>query len=367
MIKKRENISQKIRKLRFLKRDNKTKNQMPGKVIFVGDKKQNFTKTTLFGYNENDYIEIELKHISEAEKYISKFKNIWINIDGLHDISKIKEVGEYFKLHSLIQEDIVHTGQRAKIDIEDSYIFFIIKMMKIGAKSLQLDAEQFSMYLNGNVLLTFQEVTGDIFNSIRSRIRNKSGRIRKKGLDYLAYCLLDNIIDKYNIIMELFGCQIEELEDKILLQPNSNVLQEINNYKIELNFFRKSIRPIREAILELDSSDTELITKNTKPFYDDLTDSISRAYESVDSYKNMLSEQLTVYSINVNNKMNDIMKILTIFSAIFIPISFIVGVYGTNFENIPELKYQNGYFIMWGGIIIIALLMLGYFKYKKWF
>lgn len=281
MIKKREQIGQQIKKLRFLKRGNETKNEIPGKLIFVGDKKQDFTKITLFGYDENEYVEVELTQISEVEKYKEKFKNIWINIDGLHNISKINEVGTYFKLHPLIREDVVHTGQRAKIDIEDNYIFFIIKMMKIDTKSLQLDAEQFSMYLSENILLTFQEVEGDVFDSIHNRIRNKLGRVRRKGLDYLAYCLLDNIVFKYNIIMEHFGYQIEELEDKILLQPNSDVLQEINSYKIELNFFRKSIRPAREAILELDTVDIELITTNTEPFYDDLADSISRAYESV--------------------------------------------------------------------------------------
>ncbi|CAA0224076.1 magnesium/cobalt transporter CorA [Tenacibaculum maritimum] len=367
MIKKAKKIAEGLKKIRFIKNTKAIVGEVPGKLVFVGDQKQDYTKIRLFAYNEENFIEVILNDISEVEYYRKAYKNLWINIDGLHNISLIKKIGNYFNIHTLIQEDIVHTGQRAKIDIEEDHLFFIIKMMKIDLKNLQLDAEQFSMYLNEDVLLTFQEIEGDVFEPVRNRIRNKLGRVRKKGLDYLAYCLLDTIVDKYNHIMEYFGYQIEELEDKILLQPNSDVLHEINGYKIELNFFRKSIRPAREAILGLDTPNIELISEDIELFYDDLIDSITRAYESVDTYKNMLSEQLTVYSINVNNKLNDIMKILTIFSAVFIPITFIAGIYGTNFEYIPELKYKDGYFIMWGAIIFIASSMLGYFKYKKWF
>lgn len=353
-----------IKKLRFVTKQSEVIGQVPGKLVFVGDKKQDFTKIEIIAFNESEFEEAELDHISHIEHYKSKFDNIWINVDGLHDVDVIKEVGLFFDLHPLLMEDIVHTGQRAKIEIQDSYVFFIMKMMSLS--NLQLEAEQFSMYLNENVLITFQEVEGDVFEPIRNRIRNKSGRVRKMGLDYLAYSLLDSIVDNYNGIMEYFGHQVEELEDKILMTPKSDVLHDINGYKIELNFFRKSIRPAREAILNIEPADISLMTQEVEPFYNDLKDSINRAYESVDGYKGMLSEQLTVYSINVNNKLNDIMKVLTIFSAVFIPLTFIVGVYGTNFDHVPELHYQHGYYIMWSVLIIIALGMIGYFKKIQW-
>lgn len=367
MLDKAKKITNEFKKLRFLTKQNEVIGQAPGKLIFVGNKKQDFTRIQLFAYNEDSYVEVILNSINEIENYKKKYDTIWVNIDGLHNVNEIKKIGQYFKLHTLLLEDIVHTGQRATINIDADYIFFIVKMMKLNHQNDKLDAEQFSMYLNEDVLLTFQEAVGDVFEPVRNRIRKKQGRIRNMKLDYLAYCLLDSIADNYNSIMEYFGYQIEELEDKILLQPNSNILQDINRFKIELNYFRKSIRPAREAILNIKNADTELITDESSPFYDDLIDLISRAYESVENYKNMLSEQLTVYSINVNNKLNDIMKVLTIFSAVFIPLSFIAGVYGTNFDNVPELHYKYSYFIMWGLMILIAISMLAYFKYKKWF
>lgn len=367
MLQKAKKLTAGFKKLRFLTEQENVVGQVPGKLVFVGEQKQLHTTIHLIAYNQDSFVEADLTDISEIETYKKEFQNIWINIDGLHNIDKIRQVGKYYKLHPLLQEDIVHTGQRAKADVEDEYLFFIMKMMKLNKQNFQLDAEQFSMYLDGNVLLTFQEIHGDVFEPIRNRIRKKLGRVRNKKLDYLAYCLLDAIVDNYNNIMEYFGYQIEELEDKILKQPSTDVLQEINGYKIELNFFRKSIRPAREAILDINTEDVELISEDIEPFYDDLSDLITRAYETVDSYKNMLSEQLTIYSINVNNKMNDIMKVLTIFSAVFIPLTFIAGIYGTNFEHVPELHYKYSYFIMWGVMVVIAIGMLAYFKHKKWF
>lgn len=360
-------IEKTFRKLRFLKKQEETIGQPPGKLIFVGDKKQDFVRLRMIAYNSNDYIEKYIKYIEDIEAYQKDYDNIWVNIDGLHDTKQILKIGKYFKIHSLIQEDIVHTGQRPRTDASDKYIFNTIKMMRLDEEQLQLDAEQFSMYLTKDTLITFQERVGDVFEPVRERIRNKQGRVRQKGLDYLGYSLLDCIVDNYNFIMEFFGSEIEDLEDRILLQANKNTLQDINRLKIELNYFRKTIRPAREAILDLKTSDSQLIAENTIPFFDDLGDHIQRSYDAVENYKGMLSEQLTVYSTNVNNRLNDIMKVLTIFSATFIPLTFIAGIYGTNFEHIPELKYQYSYYIMWGVMFFVALIMLGYFKYKKWF
>ncbi|MDY0779576.1 magnesium/cobalt transporter CorA [Tenacibaculum sp. IB213877] len=358
---------QTLKKPRFFIKQSNTAGQVPGKLIFVGEQKQEKVFIELIAYNEKDYVETSLTSIEEAFQYKEKFKNVWINIDGLHDTKLINNIGALFSIHTLLLEDIVHTGQIPRVDIEENYIFTVIKMLSLSKHTHELNAEQISMFLTKDFLLTFQEKDGDVFEPVRDRIRNNKGRVRKFGLTYLKYSLLDNIVDNYNFLMEIFGANVEELEDKILLQPNKRILKEINRNKIELNFFRKAIRPAKEAILSFKHFKTDLINKEEQLFFNDLNDSSQRAHDSVESYKNMLSEQLIVYSTNVNNRLNDIMKILTIFSAVFIPITFIAGIYGTNFEYIPELKAKNGYFIMWGFIIAIALTMLGYFKYKKWF
>ncbi|MGG6231029.1 magnesium/cobalt transporter CorA [Tenacibaculum sp. SDUM215027] len=352
---------------RFITKQKNTKNVVPGNPVFVGNQKEENTRIRLIGYDENELVEVELKAISELKSYLSKYKKLWINIDGLHDVDLVGEVGKLFDIHTLVLEDIVNTDQRPRVDIEETYIFTSIKMMFLNKEIRQLEAEQVSMYLLKNVLITFQERQGDIFEPVRERLRNKKGRVRNYSITYLKYCLLDVIVDNYNFLMETFGEKVEELEDKILLQPNRNTLQEINKYKIELNYFRKAIRPAREAINNFKGLKTDLITNVEQPFFNDLHDLIQRSYDSVENYKSMLSEQLTVYSTNVNNRLNDIMKILTIFSVVFIPITFIAGVYGTNFEYIPELAYRSGYFVMWGVILFTVMIMLGYFKYKKWF
>ncbi|RSC95999.1 magnesium/cobalt transporter CorA [Tenacibaculum singaporense] len=353
---------------RFItKQKSATKNVIPGSPVFVGNRKEENIRIRLIGYDEDIIEEIELQAVSELTDYLTKYKRIWINIDGLHDVELIREVGRFFEIHTLILEDIANTGQRPKVDIEENYIFTSIKMMFLNKEKHQLEAEQVSMYLLKNTLITFQERQGDVFEPVRERLRNKTGRVRNYNTTYLKYCLLDVIVDNYNFLMETFGEKVEDLEDKILLQPNKNTLQEINKYKIELNYFRKAIRPAREAINSFRALKTELITKKEQPFFNDLNDLVQRSYDSVENYKSMLSEQLTVYSTNVNNRLNDIMKILTIFSVVFIPITFIAGIYGTNFEYIPELRYRSGYFVMWGVILLTVLIMLGYFKYKKWF
>lgn len=351
--------------MRFVTEQN-NKSDIPGKPIFIGEQKQNNIEINLIAFNDDKFIEIEINEIENILKYASKYKNVWVNVDGIHDVESIKKICEMFNIHTLLIEDIVNTGSRTKSDIEEDYIFTIIKMMFL-TKDETLHAEQLSMFLTNNVLLTFQEKKGDVFDPVRDRIRNKKGRIRSNNLSYLKYCLLDVIVNNYNFLVETFGKNVENLEDQILSNPNKDTLKDINKNKIELNYFKKSIRPAREAISNFKNYKTPLITKKEQLFYNDLNDLISRVYDTLENYKNMLSEQLTVYSTNVNYKLNEIMKLLTIFSVIFIPITFIVGVYGTNFNNIPEIKLENGYFLMWGIIILVTTLMLIFFKKKKWF
>ncbi|MCH3882065.1 magnesium/cobalt transporter CorA [Tenacibaculum aquimarinum] len=352
---------------RFIINQKIKKGAIPGKPVFIGKQKEENVRIRLIGFDATNFVEIELENLNEIASYKEKYANIWINIDGLHDVAILKEVGLLFNMHPIVTESIAHTGSRAKVDIEENYIFTIIKMMLLNPQKKELEAEQVSMYLTKNILLTFQEKQGDIFEPIRERLRTSKGRVRTHNTTYLKYCLLDTIVENYNFLLEVFGLRVEELEDKILLQPSKNTLKEINATKIELNYFRKTIRPTKEAISNFKSFKTDLITKKEQPFFNDLNELIHRAHENLENYKSMLSEQLTVYSTNLNNRLNDIMKVLTMFSVIFIPITFIAGIYGTNFDYIPELKYKNSYFIMLGSMLFIIISMVSYFKYKKWF
>lgn len=356
-----------LTRLRFIKKQGETKGKVPGELVFVGDQKQDFVRMRVFAFDEKNILEKEITHLKELDEIQNNFGAVWLNVDGLHDTDRIEKVKDYFQIPNLISEDIVHTGQRPKFNELPEATFFLLKMLSLDEKQHILEAEQFSMFQKSKVLITFQEKVGDVLDPVRDRIRNRQGRICSAGVDYLAYCLADAIIDNYIFIMEYFAEKIEVLEDRIILQPDANVLAQINRYKVELNYFRKTIRPAREAVANWKKSGSSLVLEETKPFLEDLDELIQRAYDNVENYKAMLTEQLSVYSTNVNNKMNDIMKVLTIFSALFIPLTFIAGIYGTNFEYFPELKFKYSYFVMWAVMITLAVVMLIYFKRKKWF
>ena len=222
------------------------------------------------------------------------------------------------------------------------------------------------MVLGKTFLLTFQERPGDVFEPVRDRIRKQKGRIRRVGIDYLAYALLDTIIDNYIVIIERLGEKIEEIEDEILGNPTQDVLARINDYKREMNYLRKAVRPTREFMLQLSRLDSDLIQETTAPFLKDLLDLASQAVDSIDTYRDMLSDHLNIYNTGVSNRLNEIMKVLTIFSAIFIPLTFIAGIYGTNFDNVPELHYRYSYFAMWGVFLSVILAMLRFFRRRCW-
>jgi magnesium transporter len=265
-----------------------------------------------------------------------------------------------------VLEDIVNTGQRPRMEEYDNYLFFALKMMRYDPAAGKIRSEQLTMVLGKTFLLTFQEQPGDVFEPVRERIRKQKGRIRKVGIDYLAYALLDTVVDNYLFIIERLGEEIEDIENEILDNPTHDILFKINAYKREMNYLRKTIRPVREFILQLSRVDSDLIQSPTLPFFKDLLDLSNQAVDAIDSYREMLSDHLNIYDSRISNRLNEIMKVLTIFSAIFIPLTFIAGIYGTNFENVPELHFRYSYFIMWGVMVTVALFMLRFFRSKKW-
>lgn len=351
---------------RFFKKKEASIGQVPGELIFIGKQKVDQTTLRVIDYTKESLTELELQHISEGVAFKETDSVTWININGLHDTKLIREIGSGFGLHPLVLEDIVNTGQRPKMEEFDDYLFFVIKMMSYDQSEGKIHSEQLSIILGKTFLLTFQERPGDVFEPVRDRIRKQKGRIRGVGIDYLAYALLDTIIDNYIFIIERMGEQIEAVEDEILDNPTKEILSRINAYKREMNYLRKSIRPAREFILQLSRLDSNLISDQTMPFLKDLLDLSTQAVEVIDTYREMLSDHLNIYNTGVSNRLNEIMKVLTIFSAIFIPLTFIAGIYGTNFEYLPELHFRYSYFIFWGVLLAVAFAMLRFFKRRSW-
>lgn len=262
--------------------------------------------------------------------------------------------------------EVLDTDARPKIIDFENCTLISIKMLHEEAETGRLIVENLSLILTKSILISFQERKGDVFEPVRERIRMQRKRIRGGGTDYLTFALLDIVVDNYLYAISKLGEKIEKLEENLLINPNEVVISEINNYKRELNFLRKSIKPGKDMIFSLAKMESELITDSTAIHFKDLQDNILQANDASDSYREILSDQLNIYHTTVSSKLNDIMKFLTVFSVVFIPLTFIAGIYGTNFDNVPELHFKYSYHIMWVVMIIIAVLMLFFFKKKKW-
>lgn len=351
---------------RFYKKRDENRGLAPGSLVFIGDKKTEELRVRSFEYDEQTLKEQTLDEIARVRDLGDPQHVTWINVDGLHDVEAIREAGDIFGLHPLLLEDVLNTGQRPKLEEFDDTLFMVVKMLRYDDASGMVLAEQLSIVVGPRFVLTFQEQPGDVFEPVRERLRNRKGRIRSAGSDYLAYALLDSVVDNYIYIIERIGEEIEEIESEVLESMNPDLIGEIGRLKREMSFLRKAVRPAREAILKLSKIDTDLIDDGTVAFLKDLLDISSQATEAIETYREMLSDALNMYNSAVSNRMNDIMKVLTIFAAIFIPLTFIAGIYGTNFEYLPELHYRYGYFVFWGVMIAVAGAMLYYFRKKGW-
>jgi magnesium transporter len=291
----------------------------------------------------------------------------WVNMDGLDDVKLMEVLAEVFKLESNILSDVMNPGIRPKVQEFENGLFITIKMLQFDTENNHLLMDNLSLIATNNTLLSFQEQASSVFEPIRERIRKHKNKIRCSGSDYLAFALLDVVVDNYIYIIGILGDKIEDLEEQMVVDPNKGLLEKINFHKLELNFLRIHIKPAKEMILNLSKLSTEYIQDENRIHFKELLDNINEAKELSDSYYEILYDMLTIYHSSMSTKLNEIMRVLTIISVIFIPITFIVGVYGTNFTYLPEKDYHYGYFVMWGVMILISLGMILYFKIKKWF
>lgn len=353
---------------RFLNDREKSTGRSPGTLIHLGAKKIEKTRLRLIHYSKDELVETEPAVLEDCLPYISDNSVTWINIDGLHDPDLIERMGKLFKIHDILLEDMLDTGQRPKVEETDDLMVMIVKVIEFDDKNKKLNSEQISVILDDNYIVTLQERVGDHFDYIRDRIRKEKGRVRRKSADYLAYMLLDAIVDNYLIQIERLGNIIEKNEPLIFGTSNSKTLMmKMYSHKTDINFLRKNIRPVKEIVLHLLENESDFIEEENLKYFRDLSDLVAQASETIEIYQSMLNDQMFIYHANIDSKANEIMKVLTVFSAFFIPLTFVAGVYGMNFDVFPELHYKYGYLYFWIVSIAIVIALIIYFKKKKWF
>jgi magnesium transporter len=345
----------------------KRSQQPPGTAVYTGEKTDVPIRIRVIHYTEKNLEEHELGTIEETFSFDEAPETTWINIDGLHDTQTVEKIGLHAGLHPLIIEDILHTHQRPKMEDLGNSIYLVARMLSINPASQEARSEQISLVLHGNTLISFQEVPGDVFEGIRERIRKQQGRVRKKGADYLLYALMDAVVDNYFTVIEQFGERIEVIETALMDDPYPELLNEIYAMKRELLYIRKAVWPLREAIGTLDRGENNLIQDRSRVYFRDLYDHTIQVIDTIESFRDMLSGVQDLYLSSLGNKTNQVMKVLTIIATIFIPITFIAGIYGMNFEIIPELKWRYGYAAVWVIMISMTVGMLAYFRRKRWF
>jgi magnesium transporter len=350
----------------LIKKRSKKAGLPPGTLVHIGEKKAEEIKITIVDYDETQFQEKFSKTFDECFIFRDKSTVRWINVDGIHHVETLEKLGDCFGIHPLTLEDILNTDQRPKIEDFGDYLYIVLNMFSHNDKNSEILKEQISLILGPNFVLSFQEKEGDVFNPIRERIRSGKGRTRKMGADYLVYALLDSIVDSYFIILEKIGEQIEFLEEKLVINPAPETLNIIHKLKRKMLFFRKSVWPLREVISVLERGESPLTKASTRIYFRDVYDHIIQIIDTIETLREMLSGMLDIYLTGISNRLNAVMKVLTIIATIFMPLTFIAGVYGMNFKFMPELEWRWGYPVIVLTMFAISISMLVYFKRKKW-
>lgn len=350
---------------RFIIKRSKKAGLPPGTLVHIGEHKTEKVRINVIDYDEKQLNEMEALTIETCFPFRDSPTVTWINIDGVHQVDIIEKLGSCYNLHPLLLEDILNTEQRPKMEDFGDYLFLVLKMLEIDENGV-IEAEQVSLVLGPNYVISFQEHEGDVFNAVRERIRKNKGRVRKSGADYLAYALMDSIVDNYFLILEQIGERIEATEQQLTENPTPETLHAIRDLKREMIFLRKSVWPLREVINTLQRGESPLIHESLGVYLRDVYDHTIQIIDTVESLRDMISGLLDVYLSSISNRMNEVMKVLTIFASIFIPLTFVAGVYGMNFKFMPELEWGWGYFAVLCVMALTAGTLLVYFRRKKW-
>ncbi|MBU4357189.1 MAG: magnesium/cobalt transporter CorA [Proteobacteria bacterium] len=338
----------------------------PGSLVYTGVKEHLAAKITITRYNGDTIVERQLDAFTASQMAADPGEVTWINVTGITKAKDLEKLGECFKIHPLVLEDILEVGQRPKVEDYDEYLYIVLNSIQPVAGGEELVAEEISLILGPHYLLSFYSGDDDIYASIRERLLQAKGRIRKLGADYLAYALIDLVVDNYFVELEKFGGQMESLEDEVVARPSPQTLRDVHRFKNDMIMLRKSLWPLREVIARLERRESPLISENLGNYFRDVYDHTIIAIDTVETYRDILSGMLDIYLSSMSNRLNSIMKVLTIIATIFMPLTFITSLYGMNFKHMPELQWEYGYFMVLGAVVVIALSMLEYFRRKGW-
>jgi len=338
----------------------------PGTLVHIGEETGEKTKVAIWEYDERNFREEKFPVGEERFRFKDGPTVTWVNIVGMHPIEVFEKLGNCFLLHPLVMEDILNTDQRPKREDYGEDLFIVLKMLSYNDQMDEISAEQISLILRPHAVLSFQEKSGEVFTPIQERLRAGKGRLRKMGADYLAYTLLDIIVDQYFLILEKLGEKIEFLEEKLVTDPTAPTLRKIQKLKREMIFLRKWVWPLREVIGGLERGESSHIQESTRIYLRDVYDHTIQVMDTIETFRDMLSAMVDIYLSSINNRMNAVMKVLTIIATIFMPLTFIAGVYGMNFKHFPELEWRWGYPMIMVVMALIAVFMLLSFRRKKW-
>jgi magnesium transporter len=351
---------------RYVRKRSGKLGKAPGTVEFTGTRRVETAGLTLFRYDEATIDEWSGASFDDVSAGLDGAGAKWLNVDGLHDTELVQTIGDRYGLHPLTLEDLVSPGQRAKLEEHEGYTFIVARMLHYDPSKPHVESEQVSLVVTGDTLLSFQERPGDVFDAVRDRLRSSSGRIRTRGPDYLAYALLDVIVDHYFVTLEAFGDEIEVLEEAVVDNPDSSVQGSMRKLRSNLILVRRAAWPMREVLSAMARTDSPVVTAETAIFVRDAYDHAMHALDVVESLRDVVSGLMDLYMTSLSNRLNDVMKVLTIIGTIFIPLSFIAGVYGMNFDHMPELHLQYGYGLALLLMAATAGSLLIYFRRKKW-
>lgn len=349
-----------------LSRASKKTGLPPGSLVHVGKVHEGESRISIVDYNRQIFTERIAKSLDEILPYRETETVTWVHIEGLHDTGLIESIGRHFDIHPLVLEDILNTHQRPKFEEFEDYLFIVLKGLSLETGGFTVHYEQISILVMKKFVFTFKEKQDELFYPVRRRLADGKGRSRSRGADYLAYVILDTIVDHYFSVQDSLDEVVESVEDKLLSGPTAQTLADIQRLKRELIFIRKSVSPVRELLTAIERSASPLIQEQTQVYLRDVYDHAIRVTEAVDSHRDLITGMLDIYLSSISNKLNEVMKVLTVFASIFIPLTFIAGIYGMNFEYMPELKWKWAYPALWFVFVIIPVSLLIYFKKKKW-
>ncbi|MFZ5450080.1 MAG: magnesium/cobalt transporter CorA [Thermodesulfobacteriota bacterium] len=350
-----------------LKRMARKAGMPPGSLVFHEEAGRP-ARITIIHYSETEFTQSEYDSFSQCQLVKPESGVTWINVNGLSQVKDLEQVGECFNIHHLVLEDILDIEQRSKIEDYETYLYIVLKAIRHfpDSQKIEIRSDQVSLILGPHYVISFHEGHSDLFAPVRDRLAIEKGRIRKMGADFLAYSLMDLIVDHYFVELEAFSDKVESLEDEVVARPTPQTLREVHQFKNDMIMLRKSLWPLREVIARLERRESPLISENLTMYLKDVYDHTIIAIETVETYRDILSGMLDIYLSSVNNRLTEIMRMLTIIATIFMPLNFITSFYGMNFKNMPELQWHYGYYGVMGLILIVAVSMIMFFKRKHW-